>query len=710
MTNDELKALIESKIRDSVGYLGTELSRDRAKALDYYYGRKTGVLQAVEGRSSVVSRKVQEVIEWQTAQMVSMFTGEEFVCFEPEGQDDVAEAQQESEYVNYVIQRENEGFSLLHDWIKDGLLSRVGVVNVGYDDTPKTRTETYTGLTPEQLEMVLMEPTTELLERTERQEQIETPQGPQPIPVVDCRIKVTEPYGCVKINAIPPEEFLIERQARSIEDAGFVGHRYRVSKAKLKAMGVKKSIIDSLSENDEDEDYYEEARARDLTRDLDDTYDQYETKYWVTSCYIRADFAKDGTDELRHILYVAGEIAEDEPCEEVPYAAWCPVPMPHRFYGQSYADLVMDFQEIDTVILRQGLDNLYLANMPMKEVVDGQVNFKDLLEPRIGGIVRTKQIGMIREIVTTPMLAPALQMREAISGDIESRTGLTRYNQGLDPETLNKTASGMNMILGQSQLRVELVARIFAENGLKRLYKLVHGMLRRHQNIPRIVKLRNQFVPVNPTEWRERTNLTVTVGLGNGTRQQRIQGMQQIMTMQAQGLQIGIATPEHMYNAAAKMTELLGYKDANSYFAKPQPPDPNQQMQQMMQQAQMQAQAQAMVESAKERAKAEGRAQGEMQKLQAEYQMRMQEIQQREASEGRKLDAERQRAELTYSLGVQKLQQDQFQFDAKLTQEALLARERNNIELMGKTMDADIEREAMNQLRGQEAQDYGPGG
>lgn len=719
---DRLKAILDAEINDGLGYLGSQLSNDRAAALDYYYGRKRGVFQAEEGRSSVVTRDVQETVEWATAQIVRMFTGEEYVVFEPEGPDDVEAARQETDYINYVIQRDNDGFGLFHDWIKDGLLSRTGIVHVQWDDTPDVSLEMYEGLDQQQVELLAMEDGTEIVEMDQREVLVEAvdEQGQvvqQPVPVFDVRVRHERPKGRINVQVIPPEEFVIDRRARSITDAQFVAHRYLVTKGELRQMGLDEETIARISGYEDENEYDDERYARDITRDTydfeKDGVDEESGRTWAYDCYLKIDWDGDGHDELRRVTYIGREVVSNEPAEEIPYAVFCPVPMPHRFYGQSYADLVMDLQEVRTALLRGSLDNLYLTNMPMREAVEGQVNMKDLLSPRAGGVIRTKAPGMLREVNTTPMMQPSLSMMEFVDTMRESRTGLTRYNQGLDAESLNKTAAGMEMILNQSQLRIELIARLFAENAVKRLFKLVHGLVRRHQDIARTVKLTGQWVTVDPRDWRERTNLTCTVGLGNGTRDQQLASVQALMQQQAMDMQMGlpIIGPQHVYNARRKFASLLGYKDTENYYAPP--PTPEQQQQQAMaeQQAQQQAmqqqvEMQAMLEQAKEQAKAQGRIaeaqakfQQEMAKAESEHRMKLEEIASRERNEGQRLTLDREKAEQDFQIKVAELNQEHQHFVAEQAQERELAKEKMAVDGMKYTREADIERELMQEMR-----------
>lgn len=697
LSESDLKSMLDRELEDSIGYVGSEITKDRAKALDYYYGRKVGVLKAQDGRSSVVSRDVLETVEWATAQLMQMFEGEQVVQFDPEDQEDIANAEQETDYINFVLQKDNNGFQLIHDWIKDGLLSRVGIVHVGWDGDPKIRIESYTGLLEEQLLQLLSGDDTELVEKSV----VPVTVDGQTVETFDVRVRFEQKRGRVVVGGIPPEEFRISRGVRSIEEVlkkegALVAHVFEADRDKLKALKFSPSQIESIMGSDDERQNVDESLARDNPADTStDTRDKADHRTtWVSRCFMKVDWDSDGKAELREIIYAGKEIASNEPAEEIPYADWCPVPMPHRFSGQSYADLVLDLQDIRTSLTRGSLDNLYLANNPMKEVVDSQVNLKDLLNTRIGGVVRVKSAGNIREIVTTPQLGPSLQMMEYADTQRENRTGLTRYNQGLDAETLNKTAKGMNQILSQSQIRLRLVARLFAERGMKRLFRLMHGIVRRHQDFVRVVKLRNTFVPVDPREWRERENLTPTVGLGTGSRQEQIDSVMQMLNMQLGMLSGGLpfVTPQNVFHALGKLTELQGYKDVPNWWTDPaqaaqQPPKPDPEM------AKVQGQMQI------EQAKIQAKTQGDMQKLQMQHQLKLQEIAARERTEGIELQADREDANRDYALQVQKLQVQQQQFREKQAQDAILKREQMRVDVMASTTDRGIEDVAVRSLQ-----------
>lgn len=716
MTKDEVVSLLTKELEDSVSYYGSELTADRAKALDYYYGRKKGVLSGEIGRSSVVSRDVLETVEWATAQLMQMFEGEDIVQFDPVGPEDIENAKQETDYVSFILSKDNDGFQFIHDWVKDGLLSRVGIVHVGWDDEPSSAIETYTGLVPAQLELLLSDDGTELVEKTERTVKATGPDG-QVVeqPVCDVRVRVESKEGRIRVCGIPPEEFRISRGVRSIDEVlkktgTLVAHVFSADNDKLSELGFSASQIESIRSADDDKQNNSESLARDnpVSTGDDNRADKEQEITWVSRIFCKIDYDGDGKAELREIVMAGKEIASNEPCEEVPYSDWCPVPMPHRWSGQSYADLVMDLMEVRTTLKRGMLDQLYLSANPMKEVVESQLaagGMQDLLTARIGGVVRVKVAGTVREMQMQPNIGPAMQMTEYTDTERENRTGLTRYNQGLDAESLNKTAAGMAQILSQSQIRLKLVARLFAERGMKRLVRLVHSMTRRHQDFPRLIKLRNEFVTVDPREWRDRQNLTASVGLGAGNKGEQMQGITQLLQIQmpmlAQGLPF--VNPQNVFSSLSKLTELLGYKDVQNYFTDPSKmpqKSPEQIQQEKTQAMQQQAQMEAYIEGEKEKAKAAGRAEGERMKIEADMQKQMAEIAARERMEGRKLDQERMQAQADYQLALRKMEQDAAQFTQKQSQDAYFKEQQLRVDVIGKTYDAQIEQTAVKSLGG----------
>ena len=364
-------------------------------------------------------------------------------------------------------------------------------------------------------------------------------------------------------------------------------------------MGYDRDLIDRLpgAEDDDPTGEQHERSAFDDEqgdRTLADGPNRAMREVWITECYVKADWDGDGIAERRKVT-VAGsgpEILDNEPWDgPVPFISVTPILMPHRFFGLSIADLVMDLQLIKSTILRQILDNLYLSNTG-RHIISDQVNLDDMLTSRPGGIVRLKNGAMPGQghilPLDTPLVASqAFPMLEYIDGVRENRTGVTRYNQGLDADTLNKTATGINQIMSAAQQRIELIARVFAETGVKDLFRKILELVNRNQNAPRIIRLRNRWVPMDPREWSTQMDVSINVGLGTGNKDQMLLHLQNLLSIQVQAIRMqgGIDGPlvtlENVYNTLAKLVENAGLKSADPYFtapgarpAMPAPPQP----------------------------------------------------------------------------------------------------------------------------------------
>lgn len=590
MTESELKAILSAEIADSIGHIGGELSEQRRKALDYYLGQPFG--NEMEGRSKVVSTDVADTIEWILPSLLRIFTaGDDVVRYEPTGPEDEEVARQATEYANWIFTRDNPGFLILYTLFKDALLQKNGIGKVWWEEKEEDQREVYRQKTPEEVQVLLADPDVELLEVREYQaERIGIdPSGAVvaiPVPYHDVTLKRRSRSGRVRVMPVPPEEFLISRRARSIDEAAFVAHRVRRTVSELLAMGFDRKTVEALPDAAEDDPTGEE-RAR---FDFDDTGDPAGShglnramrEVWITECYIRADWDGDGIAERRKIT-VGGageEILDNETWDgPLPFVSLTPIIMPHRFFGLSVADLVMDLQLIKSTILRQILDNLYLSNNG-RHVISDQVNLDDMLTVRPGGIVRLKSGAMpsqghVLPLDTPLVAAQAFPMLEYLDGIREGRTGVTRYNQGLHAETLNKTAAGINQIMTAAQQRIELIARVFAETGIKDLFRKILELIGKHQSAPRIIRLRNRWVPMDPRSWNTQMDLSINVGLGTGNRDQMLVHLQNLLGIQVQAIKLqgGVAGPivtlDNIYNTLAKLVENAGLKSVDAYFTAP---------------------------------------------------------------------------------------------------------------------------------------------
>ena len=598
MDEFKLKALIASEIQTSMGYLGGELTEQRTKSLEYYFGEPFGNEQ--DGRSQVISTDVADTIESILPTIMRTFTAspKAVQCVGNKPGDEAA-AKQATDYLNHVFYKDNPGFTLMYTFFKDALLQKNGIMKIYWDDSLDVERSTYAGLTDDEFAMLVADPEVKVLEHTEYDiddeealkeaaDYIEAQGMPSDVQssgkMHDVVVNRMNKKGQVRIENVPPEEFLIARNAKTIEDAHFTAHRKYITRSELVEMGFDVDEVKSLP-TDNDQRYSEERTAR--YEDLDynslnrhTASDSANEQILIYECYIKIDEDEDGIAELRKVT-VAGDssykILDNVPFDRQPFVSVTPILVPHRFYGRSVSELVEDVQLVKSTIMRQLLDNMYLTNNNRIAVMDGQVNIDDLLTNRPGGIVRTKQPpqSVIQPLQSQPLNQQAMPLLEYLDVVREQRTGITRYSQGMDADSLNKTASGINQILTQAQLRVELICRVFAETGVKELFKKLLETVIKHETKEKIIRVNEQYVTMMPMEWVNRCNVDIQVGLGTGSKEQELVILNNILERQLQAinLQKSAAGPmvnlRNVHNTLTKLVEAAGLKNVETYFTDP---------------------------------------------------------------------------------------------------------------------------------------------
>ena len=590
MNDYELKAIISSEIQSSLGYLGGELTEARAKSLDYYFSEPFGNEQ--EGRSQVISTDVADTIESILPQIMRTFTASPKVvqCVANNAQDE-AISKQATDYLNHVFYKDNDGFTNLYTFFKDALLQKNGIIKVFWDDSMDVERSSYYGLTDDEFALLLADPEIKVLEHTEYEKDSEESiteasnlLGEQIIAekMHDVVVNRIKKKGKVCIENVPPEEFLIARNAKSIPDAHFTAHRKFITRSELVEMGFDPDVIDKLPA-DVNNKYSEEKVSRRRYAEDEETTpttDKANEEILIYECYMKLDEDKDGIAELRKVT-VAGdssyEILDNVPYDRCPFVSVTPILVPHRFYGRSVSELVEDVQLVKSTIMRQLLDNMYLTNNNRVAVMDGQVNIDDLLTNRPGGIVRTKQPpqSVITPMASQPLNQAAMPLLEYLDTVREQRTGITRYSQGMDADSLNKTASGLNQILTQAQMRVELICRVFAETGVKELFNKVLEVVTKYESKEKIIRVNEQYVTMMPMEWANKCNVEIQVGLGTGSKDQELAILNVILERQIQAinLQKSAAGPmvnlRNVHNTLTKLVEAAGLRNVETYFTDP---------------------------------------------------------------------------------------------------------------------------------------------
>ena len=580
MDDGELQSVLRAEFDDARDYHTNQLGNERQKAGDYYLGAKFGNEQ--EGRSSVVSTEVADTIEYVMPSLMRIFAStDEAVRFMPRGPEDVEAAEQASEYVNWVLNNENAGFTILHNWFKDALLNKMGVVKFWWDEKVETSTEEYEGLSDPEFALLVSDKAVEVVEHEQKVLQaavVDPMSGVMVSPQIvshEVTVRRRRKYGCIKVDNVPPEEFFANKRARSLEDARFVAHRVEMTASDLIAMGYDRDLVESKAgaTSDLETDAERNRRFADLAKN--DPADDSQRTVLVTECYARVDYDGDGIAELRRIVCFGEdmEVAANDPFDHIPFAVVSPILMPHKLVGRSLAELVMDLQLIKSTVLRQLLDNLYLSNNSRVVVVDGQVNLDDLLTNRPGGIVRSAAPGMVSPLSVPQIGQQAFGMLEYLDAVREQRTGINRASMGLDADKLQSTtAIAVQAQMSASQGKIEMIARVFAETGMRALFKGLLHLATKYENRPKIIRLRGKFVPMDPRNWKTEYDVSVNVGLGTGQVQERMQALMMVLSKQEQllqqlGLQNPVVSPNQYLNTLKQLVQLAGFKDSGQFFA-----------------------------------------------------------------------------------------------------------------------------------------------
>jgi hypothetical protein len=729
MTDDELLAMTGDEIRTSVGYFASRVSNMRREAMQYYLGLPVGDLAppAIEGRSKFVATDVADTIEWMLPSLMKVFTGgDSTVEFTPQQPGAEQASKQATDYINYVFYRQNPGYQIMYTWIKDALLQKNGILKVWWDDKIEETKEEYEGLSDIELAMLMRdqeltvtahreypdpaaqqqrEHIVQQLQQAAQQPDQQPPapqpgQPPQPDPrqqiaqqlqaiqaqplpmLHDVTVKREKPHRQVRIANVPPEEFLIARDAKNIQECRFCAHQVLRTRSDLKAMGYK-NVEDLVSDDTTAQlspERVERAIWNDemayLTASQAPPGDPSLTEIWVTECYLRADVDGDGIAEWRKVVRAGNRILDNEECDGPPFVSITPVPLPHQFFGLSIADLAKESQRLRTSVMRSMLDNLYLQANGRYYAVNGQVNLDDLLTSRPGGIVRVNSpqaVGRLDQGVADA--AGSYQMLETIESIRENRTGWTRYSQGVNADSLNQTATGVNIITNRGDLRLDLIARNFAETGVRDLFLMILKLVCQNQDEQSQLYINGQWLQVDPREWKNQFDLIVNVGLGTNNKDQAVHQLMALLNLQKEGMAIGVATPQNIYNAATKLAENMGFKAPEQFWTDPskqpqQPPGPPPEVQaeQMRSQATMQLE-QLKVQSQERLAQSKAQLDAQLAKAEQEFQAAQVQHQQQ-------LEAQRRSAETQLEMQLEQFktqkQMELEQFKANLAQQTAI--------------------------------------
>jgi len=595
MDDIDFEGFVGSLISEAVDYQDNELSAVRSDLADRYHGRFYG--DESDGRSQVRDRSIHTAVGQVLPALLRVFTGSERLLeFQAQDPGDVGLAEQATDIVNHIFQEECDGFKVLADAFKDSLVKRMGVVKYYWDDTPEIKVEAFTALTEQQVQVLLGEDDVEAInvraypDPDAPEEGIPLPDGTvQPPPNLhDVSIRRVTSKAKIRVEAVPPEEFIYSRDAKSVEESDFIGHRSYKTVSELVAMGYDRDLVESLSGTDDKFAINTEYLSRhpNSTGRRNNNVEPGSRLVQYIEGYCRIDRNGDGHSELLRVCSMGNgyEVVHDEPCNEIPFAVFVPDPEPHSIEGLGIADLVQDLQRIRTVIMRNTLDSLAMSIHPKTVVLENAIpEMDDVLNSEIGSIIRARQPGAVQPLSTPFIGNQILGVWDWLRTEEERRTGVTQASQGLDASHLQSTtAQAVDLMSRSSMARVEIIARQFTERGLKRVFKGIYDLLRRHQEKSRMVRLRGEYVPIDPRSWTSQMDVKVSMPLSGVSDAERMAYLTGVIQQQKEFIaQMGpdgpLANLGNLYTSLTKMAELAGYQDSGQFFRDPatfQPPPP----------------------------------------------------------------------------------------------------------------------------------------
>jgi len=596
-----------------------DLSSDRTTAMEYYDGEMTDT-PADPGRSKVIKRSLRAAVKKVLPAMVRTILGnDEVVKFQPVGEEDEEACAQASDYINYVVLPESNGFNAIYDAIHDAARLRNGILSWQYKTENVVTFSRHTGLPEEEFVALAGDDDVEVIEHSPRPEIIETEEGPIEVVLHDCRIKRREEKKAPLSVCVPLEEFLIHPDATCIEDSPITGRKSRLKRSDLVSMGYDRETVEGLpavGRDTEEEGERDDRRAKNYHFDGNDNIESALQEVDYYDLYVRTDKDGDGIAELRHMCF-GGSVKEehlllDEECDDVPFADISIERRPHQWEGHSIADDVMEIQRIETVLLRETLDNIYWQNTPQPIFQNGKIkNPEAVFNPEFGRPIEVEGGVDVRAALgfnKVPFMAKeSFAMLEYMDNELTDRTGISDASSGLAPDALqNMTAKATGLVEQAGVAQSELMARNIA-NGLKKYFRGLLRMVIRHQDVPRTVRLRGKWAKFDPRHWNADMDCIVNTGLGAGTRERDMIMMKQVIGLQekilaSMGADNPFVKPDNLYEAITKFVEAAGLRTPTLYFTEPDPQEIQAKLEAMRNQPnpeQLKAEAQIKIEEAK---------------------------------------------------------------------------------------------------------------
>ena len=596
MDDDEVQSIVKDALDSAISFVESEIAEDRIKSQRYFEGEVD--IGQEDGRSKIVSTKVRDTIRAIKPSLMRVFlSSENPVEFIPTSQEDVKGAEQATKFAHWKFQQ-LDGYRLLNDAIHDALVKKTGVIKIWWEDNKQAEIHSYTNVTEEEMFAIVNDENVTVLEHSTEIEMEMNEMGIEiEVPMHSLKISYEKKTGNLQMESVPPEEFIVDRNAKSVNDAHIVAHRTEMRVSDLVQMGYDFEEISNLSGLSSDDTYTDsEAFERKGYEQDDDEHnaDPSMKNVSVTEAYMKIDKEGTGVAIMYRLLLAGGDdkVLECEPYGEVPFAVFEIDPEPHTFFGRSVADLLMNDQDSSTAMLRGMMDNVALTNSPRQGYVQGQVNVDDLMNNEIGGLVRLKSPQALVDIATPFVAGQVLTAMQYMDDAVEAKSGVSRASMGLDPDALqNTSATAARLQAQQGSAQIEVMARNIAEGGMKRLFKLMLHLMVENSCEETMMRLHGQFQPVDPRIWNTDMDMSVNVGVGTGQEGERHAALANALQMQMQiwsqyGNGNGLVTMTGIRNTLGDMLALQGVRNIDRYF-NPMTPEMEQQLiQQQQQQAQ----------------------------------------------------------------------------------------------------------------------------
>ena len=633
LTEDDIENIASTAVQDAQSYIESEISFDRIKAQRYFDGAVD--IGEEEGLSTVVSTKVRDTIRAIMPNLMRIFlqSGKP-VEFVPKNNAEVDFAKQATDFVNYKFD-ENNGYKVLHDVFQDALLKKCGIAKVVYDNIDEVNTYRFSNLTQMEFTAIVNDDEIEVLEHKAETE-IKIDEAGVEVEETKHDLVVSRKHktGKMRIESVPPEDFYIDADATSLDDAYVVAHISDMRVGDLIQMGYDSEDIMELGDTSHntlmsEEEEFERQGYHSMYEDTNEI-DPSMKKVMITECYMRIDVDGTGVPQLHRIILGGDKykLLDYELWTDIPFAIFQTDPQPHTFFGKSISDLICEDQDASTALMRGVLNNIALVNSPRTEIVDGQVNIEDVLNNEIGGIVRVSQPNAIKPMAIPFVAGQTLQAIDYYDKQIEQKTGINKTSTGMNPDALQaNTATAVLASMQASANHVEIMARNLAEGGMSQMFKLMLALYIENCDEEEMMRQSSgEYVSVMPNTWDKRMGVNVKVGLGTGMHDQRLQALQQALGIQMQifqnfGANNGMVGMTEVRQSLADILSMNGIKNADRYF-KPMNPEIEQQLmmqqQQLAQQQQQMSQQEAYVQA--EQIKAQTKAQTDMAKLQIDAQ------------------------------------------------------------------------------------------